>query len=108
MTRFVAPHGASVGPPEFSRVHGSRTVPSGLIYAPMTMGHPPWETLADERLSCEGAAYRGDLGVHTRYSCLSHVDIGLEYGWWAGVNAAVWRGDSDGHCHLCTLTSVLP
>ena len=103
MTRFVAPHGASVGPPEFSRVHGSRTVPSGLVYAPMTMGHPPWETLADERLSCEGAAYRGDLGVHTRYSCLSHVDIGLEYGWWAGVNAAVWRGDSDGHCHLCTL-----
>merc|ERR1719247_1244020 len=70
----------------------------------MTMGRPPWDTFTDKSLVCEGAANRGDLGVHTKYSCLSHVDIGLEYGWYRGVNVAVWRGDTNKHCYLCTLT----
>ena len=100
MSRLVVPHGASVGPHDFTRKRGSRTEPAGDVYAPMTMGQPPWDTFVDKALSC---AQMVDLGVHTSYSCLSHVDIGLEYRWYPGVNAAVWRGDTDAHCHLCVL-----
>ena len=103
MSRFVVPHGASVTGPEFTRMKGSRSEPSGSVYAMMTMGRPPWDALTDKKLTCEGDANMGDLGVHTSYSCLSHMDIGLTYGWWRGVNAAVWRGDTDKHCILCKL-----
>jgi len=103
MSRFVAPHGASVAGPEFTRKLGSRSEPSGLVYAAMTMGRPPWDTFADKAVVCQGDAFVADLGVHTSYSCLSHVDIGLEYGWYPGVNVAVWQGDGDKHCHICKL-----
>jgi len=104
MSRFITPHGGSVGGHVFSRKLGSRTEPSGLVYAPMTMGQPPWASAADKAFVCEGDAFQGDLGVHTSYGCLSHVDIGLEYGWYPGVNVAVWRGGSDKHCYLCRLS----
>jgi hypothetical protein len=104
MSRLVVPHGASVAGPEFTRKPGSRSQPSGMVYAPMTMGRPPWEGLTDRALTCDGDADRGDLGAHhTSYECLSHADLGLAYGWYPGVNVAVFRGDTDGHCHLCTL-----
>ena len=104
MSRLVVPHGASVAGPSFTRKAGSRSEPAGPVYAMMTMGRPPWDTLTDKSLVCEGAANRGDLGVHTQHSCLSHVDIGLEYNWYPGVNVAVWRGDTNKHCYLCQLT----
>ena len=105
MSRLVVPHGASVAGPSFTRKRGSRSEPSGMVYAMMTMGQPPWDALADKALSCTGAADRGDLGALSQERCLSHVDIGLEYSWWSGVNAIVWRGDTDGHCHICQLPS---
>merc|ERR1712100_299035 len=61
------------------------------------------DTFGDKAITCEGDAFRGDLGVHTSYSCLSHVDIGSEYNWYSGANVAVWRGDTDKHCYLCKL-----
>lgn len=104
MSRFVVPHGASVAPPHFIKKAGSRSEPAGPVYAAMTMGRPPWDTLANKELNCTGDNYLGDLGVHTSYSCLSHVDIGLEYNWYSGANVAVWRGDSNKHCYLCKLS----
>ena len=80
-------------------------MPSGLVYAPMSMETPPWERLANRSLGCTGEAALGDLGVHpTSDACLSHVDIGLEYRWYPGVNVAVWRGDTNQHCYLCKLS----
>eukprot|EP00662_Eupelagonemidae_sp_cell21_P057108 gene57108-biopygen103432 len=70
----------------------------------MTMGKPPWDTLTDKEIVCNATELQGDLGVHTSYSCLSHVDIGLMYKWFPGVNAAVWRGSTDKHCILCTMS----
>ena len=69
----------------------------------MTMGKPPWDEFADKEIICDAAETQGDLGVHTSYSCLSHVDIGMEYRWFPGVNVAVWRGSTDKHCVLCKL-----
>ena len=65
MSRFVAPHGASVAGPEFTRKRGSRSEPAGPVYAMMTMGRPPWDALADKALACEGEADLGDL--HTLF-----------------------------------------
>lgn len=105
MSRLVVPHGASVTPPYFARKPGSRSEPAGPVVALMTMGRPPWDTITDKALTCEGDANAGDLGVHpTPDRCLSHVDMGLEYGWYPRVNAAVWRGDTDKHCYLCRLS----
>ena len=100
-TRFVVPHGGSVGGPEFERKPGSRVEPSGAVFASMTMGKPPWDAYADKDIVCNATEVQGDLGVHTSYSCLSHVDIGLEYKWYPGVNVAIWRGSTDKHCILC-------
>lgn len=104
MSRLVVPHGASVAGPEFARKAGSRSEPSGLVFAPMTMSAPPWDGMAGKALVCAADADLGDLGVHpSNHSCLSHVDIGLEYGWYPGANVAVWRGDTDKRCHICKL-----
>ena len=70
--------------PEFTRKRGSRSKPSGMVYAPMVMGTPPWEALPDRAITCTGAADLGDLGVHTNNTCLSHVDLGSAYHWWRG------------------------
>ena len=78
---LVVPHGASVAGPEFSRKRGSRSEPSGMVYAPMVMGMPPWTALPDKAVECTGAADLGDIGVHSNYSCLSHADLGLQYRW---------------------------
>lgn len=102
-SRFITPHGGSVGVPEFERKPGSRSEPSGAVFAPMTMGQPPWDEFADKEIVCDASEVQGDLGVHTSYSCLSHVDIGLEYKWFPGVNVAIWRGSTDKHCILCKL-----
>jgi len=103
-SRFVTPHGGSVGGSEFARKPGSRSEPSGAVYAPMTMGRPPWDVLADTDITCDPTELQGDLGVHTSYECLSHVDIGLLYRWYPGVNVAVWRGSTDKHCILCKIS----
>ena len=105
MSRLVVPNGASVTPPEFTRKAGSRSEPSGEVYAMMTMGQPPWTTITDKSLTCSGNASRGDLGVHNHsYECQSHVDFGSVYNWYSGANVAVWRGNTDKHCILCKLT----
>ena len=108
MSRFVAPNGASVGPPEFMRTPTSRSVPAGPVFALMTMYDPPFDNFTDKTLTCSavpGSEQLGDLGVHpTKDRCLSHLDIGLEYGWFQGVNVAVWRGGTDKHCILCKVT----
>ena len=67
------------------------------------MGLASGTRFAGKRVVCNATQQQGDLGVHTSYSCLSHVDIGLQYNWYPGVNAAVWRGGSDKHCVLCKL-----
>ena len=105
MSRLMIPNGASVTPPLFPRKEGSRSEPSGVIYAPMTMGKPPFTEMADKSLTCDGNTSRGDLGVHNKsYECMSHVDLGSVYNWYGGANVAVWRGDTDKHCILCKLT----
>jgi len=103
-TRFVPNWGASVGPPTYTSKPGSRSEPDGMIYAIMTMPAPPWDMYVDKEITCAAADYRGDLGPHTSYSCLSHTAIGIQYGWYPGVNVAVWRGDGSGHCYLCQLS----
>jgi len=104
-TRFVPSWSASVGPPEFTRRSGSRSQPSGMVYAAMTMPPPPWDAYPNKTLACDGAENVTDLGVHTNHSCLSHADIGTStYPWYPGVNVAVWRGDGNRHCYLCTLS----
>ena len=49
------PHGASVAGPSFHIKNGTRSEPNGMVYAMMTMGRPPWDTLTDKSISCEGA-----------------------------------------------------
>jgi hypothetical protein len=102
-SRLIIPHNSDVGPTEFGRKPGSRSEPSGNVYAAMTMGKPPWDSYPDKQIVCDAGELQGDLGVHTSYSCLSHVDIGLLYNWYPGVNAAVWRGATDKHCILCKM-----
>ena len=107
MSRFVAPNGASVAGPEFMRTPTSRSVPAGPVFALMTMATPPFDNFTDKTLSCSavaGGEELGDLGVHpSKDRCLSHLDIGLEYGWYPGANVAVWRGSTDKHCILCKI-----
>ena len=97
--RFVTPHGSGVFGPSYARKPGSRTEPSGAVFAPLFMPPLPWDELPDKVVGCQG----DDLGEHTNYSCLAHVDIGVAYGWYKGVDYAVWRGDDDRHCHMCRL-----
>jgi len=102
--RLVVGHGASVGGPEFERLSGSRSIPSGNVYATMSMGMPPWDTYKDKEIVCNSTEVQGDLGEMTSYRCLSQVDIGLMYRWFPGVNVAVWRGATDKHCVLCKMS----
>lgn len=102
MSRFVVPNGASVGVPTFMMKEGSRSIPAGPLFALMTMGPPPWDVHTDKFVACAADEEDGDLGVHnTSGSCLSQVDIGLEYGWYPGVTVAIWRGDGDKKCYIC-------
>lgn len=73
----------------------------------MTMGKPPWDAYTDKQIVCDPTELQGDLGVHTSYSCLSHVDTGLLYNWYPGVNAAVWRGATDKHCIVCKMSGTV-
>ena len=96
-------------PPVFTRKAGSRSEPSGEVYAMMTMGMTPWTPMADKSLTCTGSASLGDLGVHNKgYECQSHVDLGStnlgRTKLYSGVNVAVWRGATDKHCVLCKLS----
>merc|ERR1711957_414282 len=83
---------------------GSRSEPSGMVYAPMNMARPPWDTFTDKAISCPSDEFQRDLGIHTSYSCLSHTIIGnsKQYRWFPHVNVAVWRA-SDSHCYICKL-----
>ena len=41
---------------------------------------------------CVGPAVKFDLGVHaSNFSCLAAVDLGVQYGWYKGINAAWLR-----------------
>jgi len=103
-SRFITPHGGSVGGPEFARKPGSRSIPGGAVYAPMTMGLPPWDIYPDKEIVCTDTELQGDLGVHpTGNECNTHVDIGMLYNWYPAVNVAVWRGSTDQHCILCKI-----
>lgn len=103
LTRFVVPHGATVFGPAYSTKTGSRTEPNGAVYAPLFMGPMPWTTVPNKVVSCQGAEFVQDLGVTTNYSCVATVDLGTSYGWYKGVNYAVWQGDTK-HCHICNIT----
>jgi hypothetical protein len=76
--RFVTPHGSMVFGPAYMRKRGSRSEPNGAVFAPLFMPPVPWDQLADRAVACAG----DDLGAHTNYSCLAHVDIGVSYGWY--------------------------
>jgi len=108
MSRLIIPNGASAAGPTFERKQGSRSEPNGMIYALMSMGTPQFQTLTDKAVTCDGVNGRGDLGVSTSYQCLSMIDIGMVYNWYSGANVAVWRGDTDKHCHLCKLSGSQP
>lgn len=82
---------------------GSRSEPNGVVYAPLFMAPMPWNETADKVVVCDDAAERGDLGLHTNFSCLAAVDLGVSYGWYKDINYAVWRGHTDKHCHICKL-----
>ena len=104
LSRFVVPHGATVFGPAYAKRAGSRSEPSGAVYAPAFFGPMPFNITAGKVLTgCTGAARVADLGVHTNFSCLAAVDLGIQYGWYKGVDAAVWHGESDRHCHICAI-----
>ena len=102
-SRFVLINSGSVGYPAYGRKEGTRVEPNGQVYAPATMADPPWEIIVGKAVRCEGKSYRGDLGLHTNYSCAAAVDFGVQYGWYKGVNYGVWRGDGSKHCYICEL-----
>jgi photosystem II stability/assembly factor-like uncharacterized protein len=107
MSRLVIPNGASVAPPVFTRKAGSRSEPSGEVYAMMTMGQPPWTAMANKSLMCSSTETKMDLGVHAKsYECQSHADLGSTNGRnvYGGANVALWRGNTDKHCILCKLS----
>ena len=101
LSRFVPPHRPTVFGPAYARRAGSRTEPNGAVYAPLFMRPMPWSQTHDRRIACNASEARADLGAHTNFSCLAAADLGVAYGWYRDVNYAVWRGDSDRHCHLC-------
>ena len=60
------------------------------------------DILLDKEIVCNDTELQGDLGVHpSGNECNTHVDIGMLWRWYPGVNAAVWRGSTDKHCVLC-------
>merc|ERR1719272_38803 len=63
VSSWIAPRGGDVLPHAFEREAGSRSKPSGVVYAPAFMGAPPWVTLADKEVSCTSAQVVADLGV---------------------------------------------
>ena len=103
LTRFITPHGSTVFGPTYQTKAGSISEPNGVVYAPLIMGPLPWTQHADQVVNCQGAEQGMDLGVHTNGSCLSAVDLGVNFGWYPGTTYAVWRGDSDKHCQLCSI-----
>jgi hypothetical protein len=105
LRRFVVPHGATVFGPAYARRRGSRTEPSGLVFAPIFMGTLPWDITFDRRVACVANQTVADLGVYaSNASCLSAADLGNAYGWYKGMSYVVWRGDTDRRCCLCNLT----
>jgi hypothetical protein len=107
LTRFVVPHGATVfGPNGYPRVPGSRTEPSGGLFVGVFFGPMPFDQFGDVAYSnCTTTLVEPTAGMtqHTNFSCLAAVDLGVQYGWYKGVNAAVFRGDQDRRCYACTL-----
>ena len=77
LTRFVMPHGAVVGGPAYLRQAGSRTEPSGTVFAPAFLRPLPWDVHNDAAVAWDG----DDIGVHTNHTCLSALDLGTTYGW---------------------------
>lgn len=104
LTRFVVPGGATVFGPAYGKKEGSRSEPNGAVYAPLFMGAMPWNPVFDKTVSCTGAQLLADLGPKTNFSCISTVDLGTSYGWYKGVTATIWRGNSDRHCLLCNIS----
>ena len=78
----------------------------GAVYAPAFFGPMPFNITADKLLTgCVGPAVKFDLDVHaSNFSCLAAVDLGVQYGWYKGINAAVWHGESDKHCMVCNIS----
>ena len=103
MTRFVVPRGGEVGGVTYLKRRGSRTEPAGPVFMVARMVPPPWNGLADKAITCHGEELQADLGPHTNFSCLAAVDLGTSYGWYPGVNYALWRGDGNRHCYICKL-----
>ena len=95
------PHGATVFGATYLRKAGSRTEPSGVVVAPMFTGLAPWDVLPNVTVACNASQQRGDLTLHrTNHSCLAAVDLGVTYGWYKGVNYALFY---NGACTLCEL-----
>ena len=102
MSRFVMPHGATVFGATYLRKAGSRTEPSGVLVAPMFAGLAPWDIVRDVTVACNATQQRGDLALMHRsnHSCLAALDLGTTYGWYKGVNYALYY---NGGCMLCEL-----
>jgi len=65
-----------------------------------------WSSHVDEALSCSGAEYAGAVGSYgsaegCRQAVLSKADQVL-------TNYALWRGDGDGGCYVCSVTARGP
>ena len=103
MTRFVMPHHATVFGPTIATKADSPE-PTGAVYAALFMYAMQWNQTDDKLVTCQGSEILADLGVHTNFSCLSAVDLGVYYGYYKGTNYAVWRGDTDKHCHICNVS----
>ena len=83
--------------PSSSPQAGSRVEPSGAVYAPLFMVNMPYNLTAGKRATAcvpGDASFLADLGVHTNFSCLAAVDLGVSYGWYAS-HGRKWRA------HFC-------
>merc|ERR1712216_635158 len=58
-----------------------------------------WITRADVAITCTPAEFMGAAGAMTAEACLAAAED-RDY---AGVDYAVWRGDSNEHCYECKL-----
>ena len=63
-TRYIPPGAGNVGPPVYAKLAGSRSEPSGMVYAPYNVGKPLPES--PQARGSVGVAVGGDATAHKR------------------------------------------
>lgn len=69
---------------------------NSTIATPVTP--PLWTTLVNKGLTCSGSEYKGDMGATTQDGCLQKAKSK------PGVNYAVWQGQGNKNCYVCSIT----